>query len=84
MVMSIGMGMTFVPLTLLATTNVDVRGRRARVGALQHVAAGRRRARARGALDARGVADEPPRGRRSGTTRALRGGYHLAFVVGAI
>ena len=65
------------------------RRRRARVRALQHVAAGRRRARARRALDARGVADEPPVERRArrrprpAPTR-LTSGYHVAFAVGAL
>ena len=44
-----------------------LRRRRARVRSLQHVAAGRRSARARCALDARDVADEPPARHRGGT-----------------
>ncbi len=58
-IMSIGMGLTFVPITLIATTGIDVVGRRPRLGALQHLAAGGRGARARGPLVDRGEPDEP-------------------------
>ena len=58
MTMSIGMGLTFVPVTLLATTNIERGRRRSRLGALQHVAAGRRRARARDPLVDRSDHDE--------------------------
>ena len=86
-VVSIGMGMTFVPLTLLATTNVERGGRRARIRSVQHLAAGRRRTRARDPLDARRVADEHllAAGWVVGRSRdsALTRGYHVAFAVGA-
>ena len=74
-IVSIGMGMTFVPLTLLATTNVEFVGRRSRVGALQHVATGRRRTGTRDPLDAGRLADEqPPWARRAVVgSRAGRG-----------
>ena len=55
-VMSIGMGLTFVPMTLLATTGVAAGGRGARIGDLQHLAAGRRRARPGDPVVARGRA----------------------------
>ena len=54
---SIGMGLTFVPVTLLATSGVEHEDAGPRVGALQHLAAGRRRARARDPLHARGQPD---------------------------
>ena len=59
MVTSIGMGLAFVPVTLLATTNVPSEDAGLASGPLQHVAADRRRARPRDPLDARRVADEP-------------------------
>ena len=42
MPMSLGMGLTFVPITLLGTSGVKRRGRRAGLGAVQHRPAGRR------------------------------------------
>ena len=54
---SIGMGLTFVPVTLLADERRVARGRRPRVGALQYLAAGGRRARARHPVHARGQPD---------------------------
>ena len=46
LLMSFGMGNTFVPITLIATTNVDEHDAGLASGPLQHVTAGRRRARA--------------------------------------
>ena len=53
MLASIGMGLTFVPLTLIATSGDSCRRRRARIGAVQHLAADRWRARPRAALHVR-------------------------------
>ena len=72
--MSIGMGLTFVPVTLIATTEHRAGRRRARVGPLQHVAAGRRRARARDPLVDRrepGRAGAHERDARRGARRRL-------------
>ena len=69
-------------MTLLATTNVaneDAGSPRA----LQHVAADRRRARARGPLDARGSRDVHLLRRASLGPAALTRGFHVAFAVGA-
>ncbi len=54
---SLGLGCVFVPLTLVATTGLVERGSGPRVGSVQHLAADRRRARARDPLDARGEQD---------------------------
>ena len=45
--------MTFVPMTLVGDDGVEAERRRPRVGPVQHLAAGRRRARPGGPLDAR-------------------------------
>ena len=67
------------------------RGRRPRVGPVQHLAAGRRRARAGRALDARGGQDReraggagPPRRAPVERASALLDGFQVAFVAAAV
>ena len=90
LVMSAGLGLTFVPLTLIATTNVGRRGRRPRVGRLQLLAADRRRARA--SRSSRRSPRRRPRARWRAPARppdaaeqaiALVEGFQAAFAVGA-
>ena len=61
---SIGMGLTFVPVTLIATSGIERRRRGPRLRAPEHVAADRRRARARDPLDPRDVEDDELAGER--------------------
>ena len=71
--LAIGMGLTFVPLTLVATTNVSKEDAGPRLRRVQHLPAGGRRARARGALHVRQRPDgERARGRRA-AERGARG-----------
>ena len=71
---SLGMGAVFMPLTLVATTGLKNEDQGLASGSLQHVAAGRRRARARDPLDDRGEPHERPvLGGRA------RDGFHCAF-----
>ena len=88
--MSIGMGVTFVSLTLVATTNVEESRRRPRLGDLQHLAADRRRARPRGPLQHRQLEDL--RASSAGIVgkptfldqqEALVSGFQTAFIVAA-
>ena len=58
MLTSIGMGLTFVPVTLIATQWDPRRRRGPRLRTLQHVATGRRRAGAGGAVDHRDGQDD--------------------------
>ena len=87
---SVGMGLTFVPITLIATSGIPARRRRARIGPLQHVAADRRRARARDPRDTVGRGD---RGHAVGLGRepqpadqaqALVDGFHVAYLGSAL
>ena len=73
---SLGMGAVFMPLTLIATTGPRERGPGPRLRPLQHLAADRRRARARDPLDARGEQDRSAGGARAG---GARHGFHWAF-----
>ena len=74
MLASIGMGLTFVPVTLIATQWDPDRRRRPRLRPLQHVAAGRRRARPRDPLDVRGEQDRGHAERARTRARAGRPG----------
>ena len=88
---SIGMGLVFVPVTLIATSGLPHEDAGSRVGPVQHLAADRRRARARDPVDAR---HEPDDGRRSNAlgrepspadqASALVDGFHVAYLAGAI
>ena len=55
--LSIGMGLTFVPVTLLATSGLQADVAGPRIRPLQHVAADRRRARSRDSLHHLGQSD---------------------------
>ena len=79
-----GAGISFPALMTLVDVGRHAERRRARVRPRQHHAAGRRRARARGARDALDDPDREPAAKPA--TRplaALNGGYHLAYLVGA-
>ena len=71
--LAIGMGLTFVPLTLVATTNVAKEDAGPRLRRVQHLAAGGRRARARGALDVRQRPDGERARRRCAAERGAGG-----------
>ena len=87
---SIGMGLTFVPGDAARDERRSSTRRGPRVGPLQHVAAGRRRARARDPLDARGRPHDHALGGLSGQPtpeqqgEALVTGFHAAFFGGAV
>ena len=86
---AIGMGLTFVPLTLVATTNVSATDAGLASGRLQHLAADRRRARACGPLDLRERGDRDTLAGFGGAptqaqqTAALVDGFQLAFLIAA-
>ena len=85
--MSIGMGLVFVPITLMGTSGVERRGRRPGLGPVQHRPAGRRLARPGDPLDAGGQPDRPPAARHAARRRSLAArvsGYHVAFLAAAI
>ena len=84
-----GLGFAFVTTTIAAVSGVRDAGVRARQRADQHLAADRRRARARGAGDDRQLAHRRPDGvgrRRSRRrcTNALNEGFQAAFLGGAV
>ena len=88
---SIGMGLFFVPITLIATTNVGEEDAGLGVRAVQHRPAGRRRARAwrccRRSRPRRRRACWPTWAtarRRAEQTEALLDGFQVAFTLGAI
>ena len=71
-----------VPSTIAATQGVPRQPERAGVGAAEHLAAGRRRARARGAQHDRRVEHRVTRSA-SAAAEALTNGFALAFQIGA-
>ena len=80
-----GAGMAFNPLLLAAMSDVAPRGSRARLGRREHGVHDGRRARARRPRQPR-RARAPTACRRPGRAQARRstGGYHLAFLAGAV
>ncbi len=84
--MSLGMGLTFVPITLLGTSGVTDRGRRPGQRPVQHRPAGRRLARAGDPLHPRGQPDDERAARRQPVSgpAARVSGYHVAFLAAAI
>ena len=87
--MAFGMGNTFVPITLIATTNVDEHDAGPGVGPVQHVPAGGRRARPRRALarsrptrrraTSQGLGHQPgPQERGGGAGGGLPGRLHVS------
>ena len=84
------MGLVFVPITLIATSGVPAGRRGARVGPLQHLAADRRRARARAPLDVRDEQDHRralvarPPADPAEQASALVDGFHVAWLGSAI
>ena len=83
LLVGVGLGFSFVPISIAALAGVGAARGGPRIGAHQHVAADRRRARHRGALDDR---DLPDRGRPRdphALPSALVDGFTGAFIVGA-
>ena len=83
---AVGLGFAFVPQTIAAVSGVERARGRARERADQHLAAGRRRARARGALDGRlhrRSTTRRPRPAGAPSLAVLTEGYADAFLVGA-
>ena len=86
---SIGMGLTFVPVTLIATSGVPGSGR-PRFGSLQHVAADRRRTGPRDpltfAVSATGTRSPPWAGslHAEDQAQALVDGFHVAYLGSAL
>ena len=65
-------------------SDVEPRGRGARVGRRQHVVHDGRRARPRRAGQRRGVTHRQPEASGESALEALNGGYQLAFLAGAL
>ena len=83
--LGIGAGMAFNPVLLAAMGDVEPQDAGPRVGRRQHGVHDGRRARARGAGLARGVSGRTRSlASGEGELEALTGGYHVAFLVGAI
>ena len=84
LIIGVGIGFSFVPISIAALAGVQAGRGRAGLGADQHLAADRWRARHRRTLHDRHVADRGLRGQRLGPAQALVDGFSSAFLVGAI
>ena len=76
LLVGVGLGFSFVPISIAALAGVQRRRGGARVRPDQHVAADRRRARHRGALDDRDVAHHRRARSRDGRARGARRRLH--------
>ena len=88
---SLGMGLVFVPITLIATSGDPGRRRRSRIGAVQHVAADRRsRSASRSSRRSRRARPPTPSPRSAGApteaeqSQALVDGFHVAWLGSAL
>ena len=79
-----GAGIAFNPMLLAAMSDVAPRGGRARLGRRQHRVHDGRRARPRDPREPRRLPHRQPARSGASTLAALNGGYHAAFLVGAL